>query len=56
MIWADERRSPISGPKSIRSFQAGTRASGNSSTSTTRPTRMSTASNCSQVRSPGLTA
>ena len=35
------------GPKSISSFHAGTRASGNSSTATTLPTRMSTAVNCS---------
>src|SRR3954447_22893554 len=43
---------PISGPKSTRSFQAGRRASGKSSTSTIRPTRMSTAANCSNVISP----
>ncbi len=42
LICADERFSPISGPKSTSSFQAGLRASGNSSTATTRPTRMST--------------
>src|SRR5829696_2897882 len=48
VIWAEDCLRPISGPKSISSFQAGTRASGNSSTPTTRPTRMSTASNCSQ--------
>jgi hypothetical protein len=39
---AEERFSPISAPKSIRSFQAGLRAYGKSSTSTTRPTRIST--------------
>jgi hypothetical protein len=33
---------PISGPKSIVSFQAGLRASGKASTALTRPTRMST--------------
>ena len=42
MICADERLVPISGPKSIVSFHAGLRASGKSSTATTRPTRMST--------------
>src|SRR5215207_8363451 len=49
MICAEDRLRPISAPKSISSLQAGTRASGNSSTPTTRPTRMSTASNCSQL-------
>src|SRR3954453_5124964 len=43
---------PRSGPKSTRSFHAGLRASGKSSTSTIRPTRMSTAANCSNVISP----
>src|SRR2546423_10574413 len=42
-IRADERLTPSSSPKSMRSFQAGWRASGKSSTATTRPTRMSTA-------------
>src|SRR5205809_622678 len=40
---------PISGPKSTSSFQAGLRASGNSSTLTTRPTRMSSLSKSSIV-------
>jgi hypothetical protein len=39
------RRVPITGPKSTVSFQAGLRASGNGSTSVTRPVRMSTAKN-----------
>jgi hypothetical protein len=42
VICAEERFSPISGPKSIVSFQAGLRASGKSSTWVMRPTRMST--------------
>ena len=42
MIWAEERLTPISSPKSIVSFHAGLRASGKSSTPITRPTRMST--------------
>ena len=49
MICADERRTPICGPKSTRSFQAGRRASGKSSTSTMRPTRMSTRAKSSNV-------
>ena len=48
MIWAEERLVPSSGPKSMVSFQAGLRASGKSSTSVTRPTRMSTARNWSK--------
>ena len=47
-----ERFVPIAGPKSISSFHAGWRASGKSATETTRPTRMSTSSNCSHVSSP----
>ena len=43
---------PISGPKSTRSFQAGRRASGKSSTSTIRPTRMSTRAKSSNSMSP----
>src|SRR5256885_2365277 len=49
---ADERLTPSSGPKSMRSFQAGLRASGKSSTPTTRPTRMSTATKSSKEISP----
>jgi hypothetical protein len=48
VICAEERLTPISGPKSIVSFHAGLRASGNSSTRVTRPTRMSTARNWSK--------
>jgi len=39
--WADDRRVPISGPKSIVSLKAGFRASGNGSAAVMRPTRMS---------------
>jgi hypothetical protein len=49
VIWALERFMPMSGPKSTRSFHAGLRASGKSSTSTMRPTRMSTAKKWSGV-------
>src|SRR6266480_3161559 len=49
MICAEERFSPSSGPKSIVSFQAGTRASGKSSTLSTRPTRMSIFSKSSKL-------
>ena len=55
VICADERLTPISGPKSIVSFQAGLRASGKSSTAVTRPTRMSTARNWSKSISGVLT-
>jgi hypothetical protein len=47
VICAEERLTPISSPKSIASFHAGLRASGKSSTSTIRPTRMSTAAKSS---------
>jgi hypothetical protein len=43
-----ERLTPISSPKSMRSFHAGLRASGKSSTSMMRPTRMSTAAKWSK--------
>ena len=39
------RSVPTTGPKSTVSFHAGLRASGNGSTSVTRPTRMSSAKN-----------
>jgi hypothetical protein len=42
LIWADELRTPMSGPKSIHSLYAGRRASGNASTAVTVPTRRST--------------
>src|ERR1700678_4570082 len=42
MIWADERRVPISGPKSMVSFIAGLRASGKASAAVIVPARMST--------------
>ncbi len=44
---------PISSPKSIRSFQAGLRASGNASTSSTVPTRISTFRKSENSISPG---
>ena len=53
LICADERFSPTSGPKSIVSFHAGTRASGKSSTAVTRPTRMSTPRKWSKSISAG---
>ena len=53
MICADERRVPSSGPKSISSFHAGRRASGNSSTAVTRPTRMSIRWKSSQLALTG---
>jgi len=46
---AELRRRPISGPKSTTNLNAGRRASGNSSTSTIVPTRMSTLSKSSYV-------
>ena len=41
VIWADDLRVPISGPKSITSLIAGLRASGKGAASTTVPHRMS---------------
>ena len=41
VIWAEDFRVPISGPKSITSLIAGLRASGKGAASTTVPHRMS---------------